>query len=120
MFYEIALPVQVTLPTPVGRPLFQDDEPVTEVGIEFIDLGRVEWRDLAGRKFRFPAGLYDEYPDGGIYLGGTHNSAYLTRLRFGERQGPNTDQVFPKNNPRLSHLRKPIIGVFLVDLIGII
>jgi hypothetical protein len=87
LFYDITLPVRVMLPTPIGRPLFPYDEPTTEVQFEFIDLGRVEWRNLPDRKFRFPSGPDDEHPDGGIYLGGTHHSAFLTRLRFGERQG---------------------------------
>ena len=87
LFYDIAFPVRVALPVPIRRPLFPSDEPVADVQLEFIDLGPVEWRDLAGREFRFPSGPDDEYPDGGVYLGGTHHSAYLTRLRFGDLQG---------------------------------
>jgi hypothetical protein len=87
LFYEITIPVRVVLPVPLGRPLFPSDEPATEVGIEFIDLGRVDWRTLPGRKFRFPAGPDEEYPDGSVYLGGTHHSAFLTRVQFGERRG---------------------------------
>lgn len=87
LFYDIVFPVLVSLPFPVGRPLFTSDEPVTEVQLEFIDLGPVEWRALPGREFRFPSGPDDEYPDGGIYLGGTHHSAFLTRIRFGELGG---------------------------------
>ena len=33
------------------------------------------------------AGPDDEYPDGGVYLGGTHHPAVLTRLRFGGLRG---------------------------------
>ena len=81
LFYDIAFPVRVSLPVPVGRPLFATDEPVTEVQLEFINLGPVEWRALPGREFGFPSGPDHEYPDGGVYLGGTHHSAFLTRLR---------------------------------------
>src|SRR5688572_19842786 len=77
LFYDIAFPVHVTLPEPVGRPLFSTDEPVTEVQLEFIDLGGGNWRSLPGREFTFPAGPDDEYPDGGVYLGGTHHSPFL-------------------------------------------
>ena len=87
LFYDIVFPVRVTLPVPIGRPLFPDDEPVTDVQLEFIDLGRIDWRALPGGEFVFPKGPDDEYPDGGVYLGGTHHSAFLTRLRFGERCG---------------------------------
>lgn len=85
LFYDIVFPVRVALPDPAADPaLFPTDEPVTEVQLEFVDLGRVDWRALPGREFRFPAGPKDEYPDGGVYLGGVHHSAFLTRLRFGE------------------------------------
>src|SRR4051812_14021080 len=81
LFYDIAFPVRVELPTPIGRPLFSTDEPVTDVQLEFIDLGRVDWRALPGREFRFPSGQDEEYPDGGVHLGGTHHPALLTRVR---------------------------------------
>ncbi|MBA4068163.1 MAG: hypothetical protein C0501_31580 [Isosphaera sp.] len=87
LFYDIAFPVRVSLPVPIGRPLFSSDEPVTDVQLEFIDLGPVEWRALPGREFRFPSGPDEEYPDGGVYLGGTHHSVFLTRLQFAELRG---------------------------------
>jgi hypothetical protein len=87
LFYDIVFPVRASLPTPIGRPLFSSIKPVTDVQLEFIDLGRVNWRALPGREFRFPSGPDDEYPDGGVYLGGTHHPAFLTRMRFGELRG---------------------------------
>ncbi len=87
LFYDVVFPVRVTLPVLIGRPLFSSDEPATDVQVEFIDLGRVAWRSLPGQEFRFPTGPEDEYPDGGVYLGGAHHSAFLTRLRFGELRG---------------------------------
>jgi hypothetical protein len=87
LFYDIVFPIRVTLPVPTGRPLFSTEGPVTEVQLEFIDLGRVEWRALPGRELRFPSGPDEDYPDGGVYLGGTHHPAILTRLRFGELRG---------------------------------
>lgn len=87
LFYDIVFPVRVSLPVPIGRPLFSSDEPMTEVQLEFIDLGPVNWRALPGREFRFPSGPEEEYPEGSVYLGGTHHSAYLTRLRFSELRG---------------------------------
>jgi hypothetical protein len=87
LFYDIVFPVRVSLSVPIGRPLFSTEEPVTEVQLEFIDLGRIDWRALPGREFQFPAGPDDEYPDGGVYLGGTHHSAFLTRLRFADLRG---------------------------------
>lgn len=87
LFYDIVFPVRVSLRVPIGRPLFSTDEPVTDVQLEFIDFGRINWRALPGREFLFPTGADDEYPDGGVYLGGTHHSAFLTRIRFGELRG---------------------------------
>ena len=55
LFYNIVFPVRVSLAVPVGRPLFASDEPLTEVPLEFLDLGPVEWRTLPGREFRFPS-----------------------------------------------------------------
>jgi hypothetical protein len=40
----------------------------------------------AGPRVSVP-GPADEYPDGSVYLGGTHHSAFLTRIQFGERRG---------------------------------
>lgn len=42
LVYKIEFPVWVTLPVPIGRPLFSTDEQMTEVQLRFIDLGRVD------------------------------------------------------------------------------
>lgn len=104
LYYDIVFPVRVSLPVPIGRPLFDDDEPVTDVQLEFIDLGRIDWRSLPGREFRFPTGPNDEYPDSSVYLGATHHSAYLTRLQFGDYRGESISATLDLDID-LSHLR---------------
>ena len=82
LFYAIEVPIRVILSEKIGRPLFSTDEPLTDVQLEFIDLGLIDWRLLPGREFVFPTNGEDGYVDGSVYLGATHHTATLVRLAF--------------------------------------
>ncbi|MBX9677767.1 MAG: hypothetical protein K2X38_03305 [Gemmataceae bacterium] len=62
---------------------FQGETQVTSVRLDFIDFGVFDWKELPNREFRFPKNPEDGYIDGSMYLGGTHNPADCTRIRFG-------------------------------------
>jgi hypothetical protein len=77
--YDIDLPM---------RPFeFEGEVQDTSVGLSRIQFDGLDWRDLAGREFRFPINPTEGYVDGSMYLGGVHNPADVTRIRFGSLDG---------------------------------
>ena len=56
----------------------------TALRLDFIALPIRDWRDLAGREFKFPVNPEPGYIDGSIYLENVHNPADVTAIRFGE------------------------------------
>jgi hypothetical protein len=81
LVYDITIPVTCTL----EMPLESDGVGVTttEVRLDLIRIGLVDWRDLQGRAFTFPVNPVEGYVDGSIYFDSTHQYADLTRLQFG-------------------------------------
>jgi hypothetical protein len=82
LFFEIEIPL---------RPFTYHGEcQDTSVRLDFIDFGVGDWRDLAGREFRFPVNPEPGYIDGSIHLGNAHNPADTTRIAFGALAEGNT------------------------------
>jgi hypothetical protein len=81
LIYDIAIPVCLVLDLPPDLAAsFQHD---TTVRLDFIRIGLIDWRELAGRKFTFPVNPEHGYVDGSIYFDSAHQYADLTRLHFG-------------------------------------
>ena len=59
----------------------------TEVRLDRIRFGVTAWRELAGREFRFAVNPTPGYIDGSVYVGGAHNPADVTRIKFGPLLG---------------------------------
>jgi hypothetical protein len=81
LVYDITIPVTFTLEMPLE--IDGVGVTITEVRLDFIRIGLVDWRDLPGRAFTFPVNPVEGYVDGSIYFDSTHQYADLTRLQFG-------------------------------------
>jgi len=66
---------------------FEDELQETSVYLNFIDFGVRDWKMLSGSNFAFPKNPENGYIDGSMYLGGAHNPADATRIRFGDLVG---------------------------------
>jgi hypothetical protein len=85
LVFDIAVPVRCMLDMPSDA-----DASIagpTEVRLDFIRIGIVDWRELPGRTFVFPINPEAGYVDGSVYFDGTHQYADLTRLQFGTLSG---------------------------------
>jgi hypothetical protein len=85
LVYDITIPVTCTL----QMPLEGDGVGVTttEVRLDLIRIGLVDWLDLPGQVFTFPINPVEGYVDGSIYFDSAHQYADLTRLQFGRFTG---------------------------------
>jgi hypothetical protein len=85
LVYDITIPVTCTL----EMPLESDGVGVTktEVRLDLIRIGLVDWRDLPSRAFTFPVNPVEGYVDGSIYFDSAHQYVDLTRLQFGRLIG---------------------------------
>jgi hypothetical protein len=81
LVFDIVVPVRCVLDMPSNA----DASIVgpTEVRLDFIRIGLVDWRELPGRSFVFPVNPLAGYVDGSVYFDGTHQYADLTCLQFG-------------------------------------
>ena len=89
LVYDIAIPVScvLDLPPDAGPDSGNAFPRETEVRLDFIRIGLVDWRDLPGRAFVFPVNPAEGYVDGSVYFGHQHHYADLTRLHFGRLNG---------------------------------
>lgn len=85
LVYDITIPVHCVLGPPAE--LDTSYATPTDVRLELIRIGLVDWRDLPSRLFTFPVNPVAGYVDGSVYFDGVHHYADLTRLRFGELTG---------------------------------
>jgi hypothetical protein len=77
--YDIELPLE---------PLEYNGQRVeTSVSLSRIRFGVTAWRQVASREFRFPVNPTQGYIDGSVYLGGAHNPANVTRIKFKRGKG---------------------------------
>jgi hypothetical protein len=91
LFYALEIPVDLTLDRPPNDPEFFPHKAGPHSGhsdlrLDHISLGLIDWRNLPGREFRFPVNPEPGYIDGSIYLQSNHNYADATRLSFGPLQ----------------------------------
>jgi hypothetical protein len=83
--YDITIPVTCTLEMPLE--IDGVDLTTTELRLDLIRIGLVDFRDLPGQVFTFPINPVEGYVDGSIYFDSTHQYADLTRLQFGRFTG---------------------------------
>ena len=91
LFYALEIPVDFELDRPPADPEVFPHKTGPRSGrsdlrLDHISLGRIDWRDLPGRDFRFPVNPGSGYIDGSIYLNSSHHYADATRLTFGPPQ----------------------------------
>jgi hypothetical protein len=77
LVYDIAIPVRCALDLP------PEIERQTEVRLDFIRIGLVDWRDLPGRTWTFSVNPEIGFVDGSVYFNGAHHYANLMRVSFG-------------------------------------
>jgi hypothetical protein len=75
VFYDIEIPIEPFV--------YRGKLVKTEVRLDFIKI-KVAWRELAEREFQFPVNPEEGFIDGSVYLGGAHNPADVTRIKFGK------------------------------------
>ena len=79
LFYDVELPLEPFV--------YEGELRRTSVRLDFINLGVIGWRELAGRSFDFPKNPAPGYIDGSIYLGSVHNPVDVGRIHFGQCDG---------------------------------
>ena len=81
---KIAPAIVYGIKIPFAKFKYQGSEVGTSLRLDRIRFAVAGWRELSGREFRFPVNPEDGYIDGSVYLGGAHNPADVTRIKFGE------------------------------------
>ena len=58
------------------------DDVETSIRLEGIDLPTLNWSDLEGQEFAFPANPDQGYIDGSVYMDSAHHPVDVTSIRF--------------------------------------
>lgn len=86
-FLKIAPAIVYRVELPLQPFNYKGQETRTEVRLDFIRFGVTAWREVANQEFRFPINPKPGYIDGSVYVGGAHNPADVTRIKFGPLSG---------------------------------